>query len=604
LFFLEVYINELNIIFIFFIIVYIVLKWDGDFIPNKINKDDNIMSGDQDLMNNILKNIKLAKDLPKKNKSLQIVIVVSGSDTDRKEWEERFEKTGSLIFNSKGSTKIISLQEKIGTKTREGNFLGTLLAYRNLKEIAEKKEIAYRSVVPLLGMLFGRGERISPFTQIEGDRKPAIRVSAFPGSSEDGPLHMTALEEALLYFSPVALYLEQRGFRGILDKWGDETEIASIDLSANASDENEFADIDVLKFVSRVDITEELALQKDWVIFDSRNNVFTILSRNDKKNIERKIESFKDNIHFKERPETGISLGPVAVSYKFLDIALEVFKNDIEKNNVFLDFDPYFLMGVAFEGNKSEWQESLSDDKNYNSIISMIPDFYEKIFCVKNTFEKMYGRKLNFKIFDMGESVYWADIGQHNTMFEKYMLLRKNTREGIIGRIIEDLPEKADVNGNIIVHSYVSPKVSVKNSVIVNTFLGGEGFVTDSVIKDSVINAPSITGAFAVLSYRPLGETSLEAKSGIYRSIGLKPLSLESNMRQGTLLLNDKQIDLVVRDDTNLRDKETTYNVPILGNPLSFHDAYNLMYGVSMSDLDARREQYKNTLEERIKSDE
>ena len=571
---------------------------------NIINEGDRMMSDDRISFNTILKNIRLAKYLPQKNNSLRIVIVVSGSDIDRLEWEERFRKTGSLIFNNDGSTRIFSFQEKIGTKTREGNFFGTLLAYRNLKESAEKEGINYLATVPLLGMLFGRGERISPFTQIEGNRKPAIRVGSFPNYSGEGTLHMTALEEALLYFSPVAIFLEQRGFRGILDKWGDETEIASIDLGSNPQAKNELGDIDVLKFVSTHEITFELASQKDWVIFDSQNNVFKMLSRDSKSNLEQKIEFSINQAQNKQMLKTGVSLGPVAVSYKFLDIALAVFEKEIVKENIFLDFDPYFLMALAFEGNKNDWERNLIEDSLYQSIREMIPDFFDKILLLKSSFESTYNRKLNFKVFDMGESVYWADIGQHNMMREKYMLLNKNTDEGIIGRIIEDLPDKTDSNGNIIVHSQVSRHVVVKNSVIVNSYVTGEGFITESVIKDSVINSPAITRAFAVLSYRPFGGTILEENSGIYRSIGLKPLTLGSYMRQGTILFENKQIELSVREDTDLRDKKTTYDVSILNNPISFNEAYSLMSAVSMNDLDIRREQFKNELDERIKTDE
>jgi len=167
----------------------------------------------------ILANIEYAHRLTRESDSVKIVAVVSGSDVDRDNWEEMLSGSKDHLFNADGSTVLLSFREKAGQKEKEGNMLGTLLAYRKLR----KSFPAYRSHVAMLGMLFGRGERMSPITQALGDRKPGVVVT--PGIERINGVRRgyTAIEEGMMYFTPVAKYLEKRGFRGVLDKWGDET---------------------------------------------------------------------------------------------------------------------------------------------------------------------------------------------------------------------------------------------------------------------------------------------------------------------------------------------------------------------------------------------
>ncbi|MCK4851633.1 MAG: hypothetical protein KAS86_00830, partial [Candidatus Omnitrophica bacterium] len=171
----------------------------------------------------VLANIELAKTGIERSESVKAVVLVTGSEEDRKRWRRRLNRIAPFIFNRDNSTFVLSVREKIDNKTREGNFLGALLAYSGLKQEAERSKIKYRGSVSLMGMLFGRGERMSPFTQIEGDCKPAIASTAVNIVIDGEKTPISEVEEALMFFAPVAVYLENRGFRGVLNKWGDET---------------------------------------------------------------------------------------------------------------------------------------------------------------------------------------------------------------------------------------------------------------------------------------------------------------------------------------------------------------------------------------------
>jgi len=577
----------------------------------------------------VLNNIDAAKEMVKNNSNVKIAVVVTGSEVDQKNYQASMERVSKHIFNADGSTRVFSFQEKIGSKEREGNFLGTLLAYSYLRTSARKQKIWYRDNVALMGMVFGRGERMSPVTQIEGDRKPAIKVTAANIDIGGKKASMSAIEEALMYFTPVAKYLEDRGFRGVLDKWGDETEIASIDLTVKPDTGKELEDNDVIKFISVIKITDELAKQKDWVIFDDDGNMIAQLSRNDKEVLISQMKAL--GIEPREDGEfyAGVSLGPSAISYKVLTIAGEVFAEEIIKKGVYIDFDPYFLMALAMRGDKEKWDALMESDpklQEFAGTEGMVPKFFDKVSEMRKIFTETYGRELNLKIMDLGKDIYWADIGQHKAMREKYLTLNDKGPDGIIARKIEGIQGERDSNGNIIVNSTVSSEVRVTDSVIINSTITGAGVIVGSAIKDCTLGNIDITEAFAVLSHRK-GHTALRRNSGIYRSYAAEEekLVVEEAMRHGTLFTRNGPASMTVSEDTDLRleaeislDEYNTladsndpdikyfkkkehqtevkysykvnYDRPILGNSMSFARAYDEMFGVSAEELEARRE--------------
>ncbi|MBN2534614.1 MAG: hypothetical protein JXB88_17150 [Spirochaetales bacterium] len=539
------------------------------------------------ILHRIMNNIDYARMISLDNQSVKIVVVVSGNELDKLTWQNRLAKTGQDLFNRDGSTEIISLQEKVGKKRKEGNFLGTLLAYINLKEILQDNKKSYRDYVILMGMLFGRGERMSPFTQIEGDRKPSIIVSSQIIRRNK---YLTAIEEALFYFVPVAKYLELRGFRGILDKWGDETEIASIDLSGKPVTGSEFSQYDVIKWVSYIRITEELAKEKDWVVSDGSDNVTAMLARNEKAILVSQLDRLGIKPVHNGDYYAGVSLGPIAVSYDVLDIAVEVFDNEIYKNGIHMDFDPYLVMALSInKKNLHLWEEAEINDKGLQALLSKIPDFFLKVQHIKKIFEERYNRKLRFKALDLGADIFWADIGQHYAMRQKYMSLNEKSRNGEISRKLESIMNKRDARGNIIINSRIDKGISIHDSIIINSTLTGKGKIEKSVIKNSTLNNPQMTGAFSVLSFRPAGITRLHHESGLYRSLGNKDLDLGQGMRHGTLITKSGVFDMMISESTDLRDRDHTYNVPIFDNEISFAEAYDEMFGVSEEELEERR---------------
>jgi len=155
--------------------------------------------------NNIIFNIDLAKNLVETSQNIKNVVTVTGCDAGCSVFKDKDSiYEGKFLFNKNGKTNIFTFEEKIGEKTKEGNFLGTLLAYQKYKEQAFENKIVYEDSVILMGMLFGRGDRVSPITQAKGCCKPKIEVSPNIFEVNGKRRAMTAIEEALYYFTPMA----------------------------------------------------------------------------------------------------------------------------------------------------------------------------------------------------------------------------------------------------------------------------------------------------------------------------------------------------------------------------------------------------------------
>jgi hypothetical protein len=274
-----------------------------------------------------------------------------------------------------------------------------------------------------------------------------------------------------------------------------------------------------------------------------------------------------------------------------LDIAAEVFDQEIYKNGIFIDFDPYFVMALSInKKNFHLWEEAETYDKGLKALVAKVPDFFLKVQRIKKIFQKRYKRKLGFKICDLGAHIYWADIGQHYAMRQKYMSLNEQTSRGEITRKLENITEQRDTRGNIIINSRIDADIRVQDSIIINSTLTGSGTIEKSVVKDSRLHNPVLNQAFSVLSIRPVGTTHLHEQSGLYRSIGDKDLELGPGMRHGTLITESRVFDMEVSEKTNLRDRDNTYKIPVFNNKISFAEAYDEMFGISEKKLDEYRQ--------------
>lgn len=542
----------------------------------------------EETKNLIIKNIDFTYQTILENRGPAYVVLVSGNADDEANWQLKIQEAAEYLFNADGSCVVLSFEEKHKNKGKQGNFFGTLLAYWKMETWAQKAGKHYKDRLVLVGMLFGRGERMSPFTQVEGDRKPAIEVNSHFMAPDKSIKVLSAIEEGLFGFVPVVRYLEERGFRGFLDKWGDETEIPSIDMTLIPENTQHYAQTDLIKIISPIIVTPELAAQKDFVLFNEKDDFIGMLPRAPYDSMVQSFESLGIKADNQNRYTAGVSLGPVAMSYDLLQFSLDFFRADIETPGVILDFDPYFLMALSID-DKALWEKITKNDENLKKLDQLFNNFYQRISQFKKAFEEKFRRPLKLKVLNLGEDIYWADIGQHQAMYDKYFSLLNDDALGEISRKLENLPGKRDENGNIIISSEIETGIEVRDSVLINSRLKGKGSVSNCVVKNSTIENPEMNQAFSISSVCVQGECVLQRRSGLYKYLGKGGLVLKPYERAGTLFTNDVPLSLKVHEKTDLRDRDNHYNKPILGNSISFSEAYDKSFGISNEMIAKKR---------------
>jgi hypothetical protein len=531
----------------------------------------------------VLDNIKKNQGILESGKGPAIVGLISGNINHKKYLDDRFNKT--KIFHG----KILSVLEE----TRKGNFLGTLNFYDNLK----KSGLDFKDRVVLCGMVFGKGERLYPITNVLKNIKPSMPTPKTV-VTEEGIDQETIIESALRYFSLTSSFLEEKGFRGILNKWGDEIQIPVVDLSLNNAD---FKNTDVVRFVSEMVVTPYYAANKEWVAYDKDNNFTRQITR---RPIEEFEELHREGIVEKNDDGSyvcGANLGPVAVSYEFLEIALEIFKEELEREGFYFDFDPYFLCALPLvmeENGREIWNKERKEEREkINKMI--IPneygeDLFGKLQSFVKKFEEVYDRSLNMKVVNLGDT-YWADFGLHKTLRKNFMDLLEDTKEGFIGREIAGIGHIRDENGNIIVNSDLGG-ADVKNSVIINSKILS-GRVSESVIVDSLFKDVDFSKSFSI------GDRVVTMKSreggGSVKTLSKDPVVVEEKIRCVSVPLKEGVFCFKVHEEEDLRDINKLEKA-ILNNKISFRDLWKAVDEMGFEEHEELRKRVEKEVLEYI----
>ncbi|NJK89540.1 MAG: hypothetical protein HC923_09155 [Myxococcales bacterium] len=167
------------------------------------------------------------------------------------------------------------------------------------------------------------------------------------------------------------------------------------------------------------------------------------------------------------------------------------------------------------------------------------------------------------------------------------MSLREETPIGTIVRALAGVPETPDENGNRWAgNNVVAAGSTVRNSVLVDVVLGEGSMVTDSVLIGTRAGRTHADGAFDVNSVAP--ELRLAPRAGTYRVRSARPVAVERGMRQTSVFYGDEPAQLEVHEDTDLRDRAVSYDVPILRNDLSFRDVHAQASGADPDTSEAR----------------
>ena len=466
-------------------------------------------------------NLEQLEGIVRDNKGVKTVVVITNIG-DEEIVKRKLEADSSKIFRADGKVQIVTIGT-VGQGINRGQFGAILHVQQELKRLGIKNEGV------ILGVLIpGQGTRMSPFTQRQVGIKPLI---SFGLRTEENGKFLNALEASAYSWNLVAFHLARMGFQGSAWKWGDEPQIPSNVLAALNKD---LSDVDAVRFAAPVEVTDDLAENKEWFLLRADGSINKQLHRRSKSELLQALG-------LKDKP--GVMalahIGSPSFSNLFLDEAAKIF-GDIP--DVQIDVDGYLFEALTY--NQQEWNVEVSRDKKLQDLIAQIPDFYERVQRLRSNVEAVRGKKMKIEIIDFGAGLYWGDIGQLKKARQTYDDLRAKTELGDFARKLVKIDRiEPDAFGNIVVNSDIPRDGSVRNSVVINTTIHGKADVNGAVLINSEFGELTAReGAVAVES--TIGRAEFGSKTFSYGS-------LKSLAKQDKLVLPDNRVHTSMLNDDN-----------------------------------------------------
>jgi hypothetical protein len=516
-----------------------------------------------------------------------LVAIVSGSPADQRYWEERFQRTRSEVFRRDGSTRIASIHEAVP----RGNFLGTLCVWEGFNRPGGALAVGERDQRVLISMLFGKGTRLSPFTQALGNCKPR-----FPTPYRFGDLHLSIGECSTLYSSLLVRHLHERGFRGAVVKWGDEIMLPGADWLASNDD---FSQVDAVRFAWFTPPTIDLAREKEWILADSQDGRMIFQLVRQPQEALLKCAQGKQGVC---DCRLGVNLGSLAASYPLLDMAQEAFAVDLCDPRQRIDWDPYVWLALACS-TEGEWLEEVAYERGMgisgmDQLLERMPDFYSRLAGVRDRLEKRNRRPFTVKVLDFGE-VFWTDFGQHLALRQNLSALLGEDERGRLTRALFDLPEGRDERGNRLVNARIPAGADIRDSLIVDAEIRSPQTLVHGgiVIGGSYGRLSLPRGGIAM--FGTLGELAFDGPHAIAFQSILPALRLPEGGRHATVITPDGPLQLYTSEAV-IDYKGANYMQPLDGNPVSFDEAANLVEAADPEELAALEHQARRAVLEGI----
>lgn len=505
----------------------------------------------------------------------ELVIAVTGTQLDREFWCSAILKRRRDVFRADGNTSVVVISE--GTK--KGNFLGTLNAWHSTVKNSELAR-GDRPPVSLMTMVFGRGTRLSPFTQAVGNRKPAFPL---PRRALHSNTYINAADLSNLYSNRWLEHLKNCGFRGAVVKWGDESIVPGIHWVSNPE---KYANVDAVRFVWKTPVTESLAREKEWIVIDSNTGLMKAqFARHDSETLKRRLAQLPQGSF-----EMAVNLGSLALSYDCLDIATEIFRDDVLDAQRWVDWDPYVWIALSCSS-RTDWEDEIAFEESIgkDGIVELekrFPDFFSKVVLFRKAVESHTGRPFRTGVLDFGEA-FWTDIGLHLSLRDCFQSMALETDRGKATRELFGIPHERDDRGNIIMNSVIPPNATIQESVILDSMIyDSESVVSQGVVIDArhgMLSMPNGGVAFQSATKT----LHFEGANGfVFRTVG-DEFYVSEGGRLTTLPLAEGWLSM--RSNESVLDYSgSNYTQPILGNPLSFEEAGSIMsrkYGSDSEEL-------------------
>ena len=493
-----------------------------------------------------------------------LVAIVSGSASDQQYWQARFQRTRREVFRRDGSTRIDSIHEALP----RGNFLGTLCVWDEFKRPGGPLAEGTGDARVLISMLFGKGTRLSPFTQALGNCKPR-----FPTPYRFEDLHLSIGECSTLYSSLLVRHLHGRGFDGAVVKWGDEIMLPGADWLGSDDD---FSQVDAVRFAWFTQPTPELAREKEWILADAQDgHMLFQLVRQPQEALLARAQSKQGD----RRSRLGVNLGSLAASYPLLDLLQAAFAAELYDPRQRIDWDPYVWLALACS-TEAEWLDEAAYQREIGirgmeQLLERMPDFYARLAGVREALEKRNRRPFTVKVLDFGE-VFWTDFGQHLALRQNLEALLAEDERGRLTRALFNLPEARDENGNRLVRASIPAGADIRGALIVDA----EIRAPETLIHGGIV----IGGSYGrirmpqggIAMFGTAGELDFDGPHAIAFQPVLPSLRLVEGGRHATVLTQDGALQLFTNEViTDYRGD--AYTQPLDGNPVSFDEAARLV---------------------------
>ena len=465
----------------------------------------------------------------------------------------------AAIFRADNAVELKLHEER----TRRGQLLGILDAVRQWRR--EGRTFDTQGVAVGI-MLPGKGTRLSPITQRLHGIKPFMPMLVRQG--RDGRWLNTAAA-SLYTWTLVAHHLQRMGFRGIAWKWGDEPQIASHRLAEMKLD---LSRADAVRFGAEVEVTEDLAESKEWLLRDATSGELIMQVR--RRSRAELLQRF-DIVDRGQPVKALVHTGSPAFSYPFLKEAETLF-GDLEG---WIDVDGYLFEALIHDADG--WQMELDRDVGLQQLVVERPDFWQRAQQLKQRLEERRGHPLVIKVVDFGEHLYWGDIGQLAKAHRALWAVAAPTVEGEFARCLAAIDHVApDSFGNRIVGDSSLPSDGrVRNSVIIDTRIHGKVEIDGAVLVASEFgNVVVREGGVAVgctVGELDLGENGFAFMSvqqdlkvpdhQVHTSIPVDPVDLSRGLQNW------------FADTRQDPGQGTNYTQPQSGNPDSFAAKFEQM---------------------------
>ncbi|MFH1846684.1 MAG: hypothetical protein ABH869_03925 [Candidatus Omnitrophota bacterium] len=286
-------------------------------------------------------NVKELEEIVKAGKGVQNVLPVVNAG-DESVIEKALKKVAPSIFGKNVNIMAHGEVDGSGKAARRGQLFGLLDAFKHATAVWEKKfKTAFNEAgnVVLGAMFPGKGTRLSPFTQSLFGIKPFMPVLIRTDKKADW---LSGGEASLYSWNLAAYHLKRMGFQGTAWKWLDEPQIPSTRLADLNMD---LSETDIIRFGSKVLVTDDLAKNKEWLNADEDGNFIAQVRRRERAALLKRlgVEDTKD-------ARAMVHIGSPAFSHILQEEAVKIFGDW----KGWADVDGYLIEGLTQD--EAQWE--------------------------------------------------------------------------------------------------------------------------------------------------------------------------------------------------------------------------------------------------------